>query len=289
MFHDPGEFSVVPPNEQMLNECLIDLSRTTDSSGHIKERNWYGEEGMEHVRTTKEPKQSIPTFAETIALLMKPENQHVKFNIDVKVQNDPDRLFSLMHKIVSAQPDWENVLAPRLLLGLWHPRFLVYAKARMPYCDRSYLGNSPDMAKKFFWDDCGTMSMSFSSMAGKDGERFRKECRAAGKKLMIWTVNEPQQMMEVSRWGADVIITDVTKVWLDMRTALGTDYEKTGGKYGRAFLWTTYKYYSLYQMSLQYTYRRWLESVAGPFTIDVQVADYPYEPQTLPIKTTASA
>ncbi|KAL0070193.1 hypothetical protein AAF712_002683 [Marasmius tenuissimus] len=244
---------------------------------------------MEHVRTTKEPKQSIPTFAETIALLMRPENQNVKFNIDVKVQNDPDRLFSLMHKIVSAQPDWENVLAPRLLLGLWHPRFLVYAKARMPYCDRSYLGNSPDMAKKFFWEDCGTMSMSFSSMAGKDGERFRKECRAAGKKLMIWTVNEPQQMMEVSRWGADVIITDVTKVWLDMRTALGTDYEKTGGKYGRAFLWTTYKYYSLYQMSLQYTYRRWLESVAGPFTIDVQVADYPYEPQTLPIKTTASA
>ncbi|KDQ25386.1 hypothetical protein PLEOSDRAFT_1090027 [Pleurotus ostreatus PC15] len=39
---------------------------------------------MEHVRTVKEPKQSIPTFAETVALLM----QHVKFNVDVKPQND---------------------------------------------------------------------------------------------------------------------------------------------------------------------------------------------------------
>ena len=27
---------------------------------------------------------------------------------------------------------------------------------------------------------------------------FRQECRAAGKKLMVWTVNEPEHMMEVS-------------------------------------------------------------------------------------------
>jgi phosphatidylglycerol phospholipase C len=40
-------------------------------TGLIKERNWYGEDGLEHVRTIKEPKQGIPTFAETIALLMK--------------------------------------------------------------------------------------------------------------------------------------------------------------------------------------------------------------------------
>lgn len=39
--------------------------------GHIKERNWYGEDGIEHVRTIKEPKQAIPTFAETVELLMK--------------------------------------------------------------------------------------------------------------------------------------------------------------------------------------------------------------------------
>lgn len=64
------------------------LERTTDSkgtsraigersmsdqwnSGLIRERKWYGEDGMQHLRTKKEPKQSIPTFAETIAMLMK--------------------------------------------------------------------------------------------------------------------------------------------------------------------------------------------------------------------------
>ena len=39
--------------------------------GLIRERNWYGEDGMEHLRTVKKPEQAIPTFEQTIALLMK--------------------------------------------------------------------------------------------------------------------------------------------------------------------------------------------------------------------------
>ena len=63
MFHDP------------------DLSRTTDSTGLIRERNWAGDDGMQHCKTIKEPKQAIPTFAQTVELLMRPENRHVKFNV----------------------------------------------------------------------------------------------------------------------------------------------------------------------------------------------------------------
>lgn len=33
--------------------------------------NWHGEGGIEHVRTLKEPRQAIPTFAQTIELLMR--------------------------------------------------------------------------------------------------------------------------------------------------------------------------------------------------------------------------
>jgi hypothetical protein len=40
-------------------------------TGLISDQTWYGPSGMEHVRTRKEPKQSIPTFAETVALLMR--------------------------------------------------------------------------------------------------------------------------------------------------------------------------------------------------------------------------
>ena len=41
------------------------------STGTIRERNWFGKDGMEHVRTVKEPKQTIPTFSQTVELLMK--------------------------------------------------------------------------------------------------------------------------------------------------------------------------------------------------------------------------
>lgn len=154
MFHDP------------------DLQRTTDSIGKIKERRWYGEDGMEHVRTRKVPAQAIPTFAETVALLMKPENLHVKFNVDVKPQNDPERLFKLMNEIISSQPDWEVNLAPRILLGLWHPRFLSHAKALLPYCRRSHIGESLYLSRKYFWDDCEVFSVRFGVLTSADGQKW---------------------------------------------------------------------------------------------------------------------
>jgi len=247
MFHDP------------------ELGRTTNSKGQIRERQWYGADGMEHVRTTKEPHQAIPTFDETIALLMRPENQHVNFNVDVKVQNTPTRLFALMHKTISAHPEWETRLAPRILLGLWHPSFLGPAKEQLPYCRRSFIGNSPAIARQYFWDDCEVFSIAFAALTSADGEKFRKECKAAGKKVMVWTVNEPDHMMEAVRWEVDVILTDVTKTWLDLRATLNADYDKITAKYSRFFLWTTWRFYPPYRYMMTQIGRDRLERVAGPF------------------------
>lgn len=247
MFHDPT------------------LERTTDGKGTIREQNWFGEEGIEHVRTLKEPRQAIPTFAQTIELLMRPENHHVKFNIDVKVQNDPPRLFNLMHTIISSYDDWQSALAPRILLGLWHPRFLPHAEKILPYCRRSYIGVSPALVKKHFWDSCEVFSMSFASLATATGERFRNSCKAAGKEIMVWTVNEAAHMMEAVRWGVDVILTDKTNAWLELRTGLKNDYEKISAKHSsRLFLWTQPRYYGFFQMGIEYRAAVRLERAGGP-------------------------
>ena len=47
--------------------------------GEIKERNWFGDDGMQHIRTKKEPIQPIPLFVETIELLMRV--CHLEFSI----------------------------------------------------------------------------------------------------------------------------------------------------------------------------------------------------------------
>ncbi|KAG8898916.1 hypothetical protein FRB99_007065 [Tulasnella sp. 403] len=252
MFHDPS------------------LERTTGMKAIIRECNWHGEDGIHQARTLKAPRQAIPTFVETVDLLMKvsssfisrpfvkflkqasqlttpdqlfahqPENRHVMFNVDVKVQNDPDRLFKLIHATISAQPDWETVLAPRM---------------------------SPTFARNWFWDSCDTFSMSFSCLVTADGEAFRKDCKAAGKSIMVWTVNAKEEMMECVRWGVKVILTDHTRRWLDLRQRLSEDYTAaaaaaSGSKY---YFWTNWKYYSAPQSYLSRMQQTYLIKVGGPF------------------------
>ncbi|XP_006456842.1 hypothetical protein AGABI2DRAFT_154321 [Agaricus bisporus var. bisporus H97] len=241
------------------------LERTTDSTGKIKDRNWYGPQGMEHVRTIREPRQPIPTFTQTIELLMRPENQHIKFNVDVKPHNNPERLFKLMNETIVAQPSWQTVLAPRIVLGLWHPKFLKPAKEILPYCRRTNLGGNLAIARKYFWNDVHGFSILFDTLTSSDGQRFIGECQRAGKTLIVWTVNEPAEMMEAMRWGVDAIITDTTNVYLDLRVELQNNYEKTASRYARFFLWTTLRFYYPFAMHTINQMQAQVEQAAGPF------------------------
>ncbi|KAJ6596016.1 PLC-like phosphodiesterase [Mycena sp. CBHHK59/15] len=206
MFHDPT------------------LERTTSFTGIIKDSNWYGADGMECARTKKEPKQSIPTFVETVELLMKPENRHIHLNVDVKAQNDPQQLFSLMHTIIASHPQWEIRLAPRILLGIWHPRFLQPAKELLPYCRRSSISFSLSITKTYLWDDVECVSVWYNALMGWEGQRFRDDVRRSGKKLMVFTVNEPHHLMEMVRWDVDGIVTDNPNRLLELKSALEGRY-----------------------------------------------------------------
>lgn len=88
------------------------LDRTTDGSGSIHDQKYHGE--VDQLRTRKAPHQKIPTLQETLDLLMLPDNQHVLLNIDIKVNNDPERLFNIMSGLISSYPEYETKLAPRL-------------------------------------------------------------------------------------------------------------------------------------------------------------------------------
>lgn len=46
---------------------------------------------------------------------------------------------------------------------------------------------------------------------------------------MAWTVNAPIEMIEATRWGVDVILTDKTKTWLDLRETLRSTYRSQAG------------------------------------------------------------
>jgi phosphatidylglycerol phospholipase C len=156
---------------------------------------------------------------------MKPENQHVYLNIDVKVDNDPTILFNLMHAHIQKHPNYQTLLGPRLVLGLWHPKYLGPAVELLPYIRIAHIGMSPAMARKYFWKHCTSFSMNFSCLVGSDGEQFRKECKAEGKDIYVWTVNKRAEMIEATKWGAKAILTDRTAEFLKLRDEMEGEFE----------------------------------------------------------------
>lgn len=192
--------------------------RTTNGTGRVQTQDYHG--GLDQLLTNKLPAQKIPTFRETLDLLMRPENLHVYLNIDVKVDNEPVQLFTLMHAIISTHPDYETKLGPRLVLGLWHPKYVTPACELLPYIRLAHIGMSPSMARKYFWDACDSFSMNFSCLVGNDGEQFRKECKTANKDLYVWTVNKRSEMIEATKWGAKAILTDRTAEFLALRAQM---------------------------------------------------------------------
>ncbi|TKY90037.1 hypothetical protein EX895_000035 [Sporisorium graminicola] len=249
MFHDPT------------------LERTTDGKGLIYERPYFGDDGIEHVRTLKQPAQQIPTFPQVCDLLMRPENKHVKLNLDIKPDNNPDRLFPLMRKVIESYPNFETDLAPRLILGLWHPKFLESALVNVPAMKRIHIGASPRAARKYFWNDCTGFSMYFACLVGADGQQFIAEAQQAGKDIYVWTVNRKDEMIEATRWGVKAVLTDKTALFQDLRKNMKTDFATTRqDEVGMFFRWATWRYYALPQFVLQTNWLANIERRAGsPF------------------------
>ncbi|WFD32312.1 hypothetical protein MSPP1_003357 [Malassezia sp. CBS 17886] len=221
------------------------LDRTTNGTGPIGARPYYGPDGLEHIRTLKDPPQQIPSFEELCTLLMKPENQHVKLNVDIKPNNDPDRLFRLMRNTLQKFPGYETALAPRLILGLWHPKFLGPAKTHVPSLRRAHIGASAADARAYFWDDCDAFSMLFPALVGAEGQRFLADAKRANKDIYVWTVNREDEMVEATRWGVDAILTDRTADLQALRREMEKDfdavYRRTVGPF---FAWGSLRYYT---------------------------------------------
>jgi phosphatidylglycerol phospholipase C len=244
MFHDPS------------------LERTTDGKGLIRDQAWYG--GIEKVRTKAKPTQQIPTFEQVCDLLMRPENRHVKLNIDIKPENDPERLFRLMKRIVEKYEGFATDLSPRLILGLWHPIFLRAALEHVPTLRRVHIGGSPMLARTYFWKHCDGFSMWFPSLVSTEGQNFLQQAREDGKDVFVWTVNRRDEMIEATRYGVKAILTDKTDLLRDVRNEMQDDFVGARSEQvGIFFRWATWRYYMLPQMLIQAIWISELEKRAG--------------------------
>jgi len=238
------------------------LNRTTNGKGLISKQQY--KDGIDKLQTTKLPAQRICTFRETLDLMLEPQAKHVLLNVDVKLDNDPEVLFARMNEIVMEYENWESELAPRLILGLWHPRYLEPAERLLTYCRRAHIGVSPAVALKYFWDSCFGFSLNFSCLVTKEGEAFRRKCTQEGKELFVWTVNNRREMIAVANWGARAILTDKTADYLTLRDQMNKDWTKVSKEVDWTHSWSNLYYFT----PVNALYMAWetflLQRTAGP-------------------------
>lgn len=231
--------------------CFHDpeLGRTTDGRGKIHEANWRDE--LEHVRTLEKPSQPIPLFDQVIDLLMRPENAHVKLNIDCKVENKPDVLFPKIKESMARYVGWEGELAPRIVLGIWHPSFIAPAKQHLPEVTLYCIVMDIHLARRYFFPYVAGFSVNFAALLSVDGARFRREAATAGKRITAWTVNREDEMRECIKWGVQAVITDVPEVAVRIRSdakANPTSLDQDG-VLGRMLMpWTDLKYWFFHKV-----------------------------------------
>jgi phosphatidylglycerol phospholipase C len=140
-----------------------------------------------------------------------------------------------MKAVVEQYPNWETVLAPRIILGIWHvsplltsfstleaktdpqPKFIEPASTILPFLPRYAISMSIPEVRKHFFAHCHGFSMRYEYLASAEGDKFRKECAAAGKGLCCWTVNGREEMRNCARWGIKSVISDKPEVWREIK------------------------------------------------------------------------
>lgn len=245
MFHDP------------------ELGRTTiGGTGSINDQTYKG--NIENLRTSKKPEQKIPTFTETVEWLMKPENQHIEFNIDIKPNNDPTRLFTLMRAILVAHPTWETTLAPRMILGLWHPKFIGPALTILPELKRCFIGIDLSLAQcSTFWNACHSFSIVFMILSTPEGKTFRERCQKEGKELYAWTLNREEQWALAAEWNLDVVMTDTPIQYMAARKTVLESNTPLVPK-DPWFMWKSIYYYTFAHWFVRRRVWARLEKFGGP-------------------------
>jgi hypothetical protein len=73
---------------------------------------------------------------------------------------------------------------------------------------RYHIGFSISVVRQFFWDACDGFSLAFPMLVGVEGAKFRAECRAKGKEICVWTVNDTDEMRVALSGGIKAILTD---------------------------------------------------------------------------------
>ncbi|CAI2178496.1 20252_t:CDS:2 [Funneliformis geosporum] len=173
----------------MMHDNTLDT--TTNGTGLIDDKNWVG-----YIEYLNSENESIPRFQDVLDLLKQDENVDVFLIVDIKEDNRIEILDAIADIIQSNTP---YNFSSQLYLGIWTPDFLVKARKVLPEIPIAHIGSDISEARKTFFE-VESYNIEYPHILSDD-TGFAKQIKIWGKKLFVWTLEDPKDIKKCFEIG----------------------------------------------------------------------------------------
>ncbi|KAL8766102.1 MAG: hypothetical protein Q9209_007000 [Squamulea sp. 1 TL-2023] len=190
------------------------LKRCFGKPDKIIERDW---QYISEQRTIQAPHEPMPRLVDLLGYLAAPGNEKTWLLLDIKIDNDADDIMRLIAETIGNAP--QNPNSPwnkRIVLGCWAAKFFPLAAQYFPTYSITNISFSPSYSRQFLRLPNVSFNILELSLFGPGGSRFLRNVKAAGRPLFLWTVNDVDHMRWSIKHGADGVITDDPKLFLEV-------------------------------------------------------------------------
>lgn len=167
------------------------------------------------LRTTREPRQPMPRLVDLLEYMAQPEVEHIWVLLDIKRDDDASELISRTAATIASVPSkrpWNE----RIMMGCWQATYMKLCMKLMPGFPLTHIGWSLSYARQLLEVPNMNFNLLANSLLGPWGTRFVADAHAAGRSVLVWTVNDDDWMRWSIRKGVDGVITDDPQRYLEI-------------------------------------------------------------------------
>jgi len=179
------------------------LKRIFGAQGSVEDLPYRN--GLDKLRTINGA-EGMPTLCDVLRYI-KTENAWVL--LDIKLDNDVALIQAIKKDIIAVDADF-NTWRDKILLGIWHPRFLPHCAQHLPELRITNISLSLSYSKKYFLHSPQVQSFNLflPMLYGNTGEEFIQQARDMNKSVFVWTVNNPDWMKWSIHLKVDGVLTN---------------------------------------------------------------------------------
>ncbi|KAH8202839.1 hypothetical protein TruAng_003002 [Truncatella angustata] len=203
--HLSSDGVVVLSHDASLKRCFGEDKKIADCDWNY----------LSTLRTVRKPRQPLPRFVDLLEYMAQPDQEHMWILLDVKKDDDPTELLSLITSTIAAVPA-KRRWAERIIVGCWDANYVKLALDLLPGFPLTYIGWNLAYANSLFRVPNMSFNLLAQSVAGPCGDRFLRKARKNNRAVFVWTVNNENWMEWSIKKNLDGVITDDPKLFLEV-------------------------------------------------------------------------